>query len=216
MGLYKLREWVGTVTGKGDRWGRDRLGRSAPAFMAASTPALPHPPALHVERQAVKSSAAVVLAARPANCGPFVCCEACAGQRIRWLCLPAVVCSAGCVPACLCLPCPLPSSTFLPHSSLLCPVQVLLCLPLFLPCAPGSPLSRAGGLFLSQGQQFASCKTVPLAAATRACRGGPCIGFVDSYLFPAESMILGHGGSVEFLRLRCLCKCVCIPQHVLC
>ena len=41
LGLYKLREWVGTVTGKGDRWGRDSVGRSAPAFMAASTTALP-------------------------------------------------------------------------------------------------------------------------------------------------------------------------------
>jgi len=32
LGFYKLREWVGTVTGKGDRWGRDSVGRSAPAF----------------------------------------------------------------------------------------------------------------------------------------------------------------------------------------
>ena len=39
----KLREWVGTVTGKGDRWGRDTLGRSEPAFLAASTIALPPP-----------------------------------------------------------------------------------------------------------------------------------------------------------------------------
>ena len=40
-----------------------------------------------------------------------VCFEACAGRRIRWLCLPAVPCSAGfCLPATLCLPCPLPSS----------------------------------------------------------------------------------------------------------
>ena len=56
MGFYKLREWVGTVTGKGDRWGRDRLGRSAPAFLSANTTALPPPPphlpALHGERQA--------------------------------------------------------------------------------------------------------------------------------------------------------------------
>ena len=52
MGSFKLREWVGTVTGKGDRWGRDRIGRSAPAFLAASTTALPHLPALHGERPA--------------------------------------------------------------------------------------------------------------------------------------------------------------------
>ena len=31
LGLSKLREWVGTVTGKGDRWGRDKVGRSEPA-----------------------------------------------------------------------------------------------------------------------------------------------------------------------------------------
>ena len=41
MGCSKLREWVGTVTGKGVRWGRDSVGRSAPAFMVANTAALP-------------------------------------------------------------------------------------------------------------------------------------------------------------------------------
>ena len=50
MGFAKLREWVGTVTGKGDRWGRDRLGRSEPAFLSANTTALPHLPALHGEK----------------------------------------------------------------------------------------------------------------------------------------------------------------------
>ena len=49
-------------------------------------------------------------------------------------------------------------------------------------------VSRAGGLFVSQGQQFASCKTVPLAAATRACSGGPCTGpFVDTFSFSLQS-----------------------------
>ena len=43
MGVYKLREWVGTVTGKGVRWGRDRVGRSEPALLRASTTALPPP-----------------------------------------------------------------------------------------------------------------------------------------------------------------------------
>ena len=41
MGFSKLREWVGTVTGKGDRWGRNRVGRSEPTFLSASTFALP-------------------------------------------------------------------------------------------------------------------------------------------------------------------------------
>ena len=31
MGFSKLREWVETVTGKGDRWEGDRFGRSEPA-----------------------------------------------------------------------------------------------------------------------------------------------------------------------------------------
>ena len=120
-------------------------------------------------------------------------------------------CSAGCV-------CLLPSLPAMPTAlNVLAPIQqfapsIPLCFAchLFLPCAPGSAVC--------QGQQFASCKTVPLAAATRACSGGPCTGpfFLLTYLFPAESMILGHGSSVEF-RLSCLyCKYVCIPRHVLC
>ena len=32
LGFYKVREWVGTETGKGDRLGGRRLGRSEPAF----------------------------------------------------------------------------------------------------------------------------------------------------------------------------------------
>ena len=53
LGFSKLREWVGTVTGKGDRWGRNRVGRSEPAFLSASTIALSlHQPALHGERPA--------------------------------------------------------------------------------------------------------------------------------------------------------------------
>ena len=65
MGLYKLREWVGTMTGKGDRWGRDSVGRSAPAFMAVP---LHSPTYLHGGKP-TSSAAAVVLAARPVICG---------------------------------------------------------------------------------------------------------------------------------------------------
>ena len=72
MGLYKLREWVGTVTGKGVRWGRDRLGRSAPAFMAANTFALPP---LTCTARGRRHLAAVVFAAKPAN-SVAVCFEA--------------------------------------------------------------------------------------------------------------------------------------------
>ena len=38
------------MTGKGDRWGRDRIGRSAPAFLSANTIACP-PTYLHDKRQ---------------------------------------------------------------------------------------------------------------------------------------------------------------------
>ena len=57
----------------------------------------------------------------------------------------------------LCLPRPLPfSSTSCPRSVclVLCPIHCAF--PPFIPCAPGSPLSRASSLFVSQGQQFAS------------------------------------------------------------
>ena len=119
--LYKLREWVGTVTGKGVRWGRDSLGRSEPAFLRASTTVLP--PFTCTARGQPTSSAAVVLAARPANCGPFGCFEACAGRRIRWLCLPAVlVLRAVC--ACLSLPAmPTALNSSCPRSILLAPVH---------------------------------------------------------------------------------------------
>ena len=166
MGLYKLRKWVGTVTGKGARWGRDRLGRSAPAFLAASTTALP-PSTCTARREAGRHPlAAVVFAARPANCWLFL--EACAGRKIRRLCPPAVVCSAGCVPACLChAHC---THQFLPpiHFALLAPLSFHV---------------RQDHQFIII-QQFASCETVPLAVATRASRGGPCAGPFDSLTYP--------------------------------
>ena len=127
MGFAKLREWVGTVTGKGVRWGRDSVGRSAPAFMAASTPALPPLTCMASRRH----QAAVVFAAKPANCGPFVGCEACAGRRIRWLCCLQCLFCGLCLPCHLCLPCPLPSSV-------LAPVQFALCFATFILLAPCS------------------------------------------------------------------------------
>ena len=120
-----------------------------------------------------------------------VCFEACAGRRIRWLCLPAVpvqqavsACSGlfcglfGCLP--LCLPCPLPSST-----SCFAPFTVLC-----LPCsfhvlqdrrvrASSLPAARLSRWQLQHGP----------AVAARA--PGPFL------LFPTESMILGHGFSVN-------------------
>ena len=127
--------------------------------------------------------------------------------------------SAGCVRLqclfcrlCVCLPSlpAIPTALIiLPPFKFACPRSfILLCVPLFIAmCAriviqvlgpavcQGQQFVRASSLF----QQFASCKTVPLAAATRACSGGPCTGPFDFFFFPAESMILGHGGSVEFV-----------------
>ena len=108
MGFAKLREWVGTVTGKGDRWGRDRLGRSEPAFLSANISALPP---LTCAARGRSHRQLLLFAARPANCGPFVGCEACAGRRIRWLSCLQLPCSAGgvacsaCSAGCVCLQC---------------------------------------------------------------------------------------------------------------
>ena len=78
------------------------------------------------------SSAAVVLLRGRPTAG---CCfiEACAGQIICRLCLPATALFCGlcvCLLPILPLPCPLPLSSFAPFS--------LLCPHLFIPCAPGS------------------------------------------------------------------------------
>ena len=114
--------------------------------------------------------------------------SACSALFSRRCCLQLLFCRL--LFACHSLPA-MPTALF--NSS--CPVHLLqfACprpfnLALFatcsLPCAPGSSSARAGGLFVSQGQQFASCETVPLAAATRACSGGPCDGpFVLTHLY---------------------------------
>ena len=183
------------MTGKGDRWGRDRIGRSAPAFLAAGATALP-PSACTARREAGRHRLRLLflLRGRPtAGC----CFEACAGRRVRRLCLPAVPCSAGCVPVH-----PLPCHAHCPSQRL--PPFILLC-----PCSFHVRQDR------QVVQQFASCKTVLLAAATRACSGGPCAGSLLTYLFPAESMILGHGCSVNLYVKMCVVN-MCTPPACLC
>ena len=166
MDFYKLREWVGTMTGKGDRWGRNRLGRSEPAFLSASTTALP-PSTCTARREAGQLCGQLLLCCEAGQLLAVVVFEACAGRRVRRLCLPAVPCSAGFLFACcqFCLPCPLPFISSCPRSSLLCPRSFHFCCacPRSCPCAPGS--SR-------------KLLTVLLAAATRACSGGPCAGSI--------------------------------------
>ena len=176
------------MTGKGDRWGRDSEGRSAPAFLAASTTALP-PLTCTIRQEAGRRHRQLLFRCEAGHL-LAVYFEACAGRRIRWLCPPAVACSAGCVlPAVhFCLPCPLPSSVLAPIK-FACPIPFLLCLhPVHFHVRQDH---RRLGPAVCQGQQFASYKTVPLAAATRACSGGPCTGpLADSpflFLF-AESI----------------------------
>ena len=186
MGFYKLREWVGTVTGKGVRWGRDKVGRSEPAFLAASTTALP--PSTSTARREAGQLCGQLLLCCEAGQLLAVVFEACAGRRVRRLCLPAAAwfCRL-CLPALFCGLCacsPLPCHAHCP-SHHFAPVLFILLCPLFIPCAPGSSCFRTN--------KFASCKTVLLAAATRACSGGPCAGSLLTLFFPSESMILGHG-----------------------
>ena len=163
MGLDKLREWVGTVTGKG-RWGRDRIGRSAPAFLAASTTALP--PSTCTARRGAGRHRLRLLFRCEASHLLAVVVEACAGRRVRRLCLPAVLVLQALFACCqFCHVMPTALLTFLPPFC-------SFCLPLFIPCAPGSASTQQ-----VTSKMFASCETVPLAAATRACSGGPCAGF---------------------------------------
>ena len=181
MGFVKLREWVGTVTGKGVRWGRDRIGRSAPAFL--STTALP--PLTCTARGRPTSSGSCCFAARPANCWLLVL-EACAGRRIRWLCPPAVACSAGCLFAChfACQAhCP---STSCPRSVCFAPFNCALFAPVH-PCAPGSSFVSTNSLQAARLSRW-QLPHGP-AEATRA----PVHLLTLLLLFPAESMILGHG-----------------------
>jgi len=157
------------------------------------------PTYLHGERP-TSSAAVFLLQSRPTVGRVF----------LRGLCRaespPAVsacsACSAGFLCACCHFLPAMPTALLIicPRSlasSLLCPHSCAFACHLFIPCAPGSPLSRAGDLF-QIGPAVCKLRTVPLAAATRACSGGPCTGPFDSrFLFLAESMILGHGGSVN-------------------
>ena len=149
------------MTGKGDRWEGDRrLGGSAPAFLAASTTALP-PSTCTARREAGQLCGQLLflLRGRPTAGCLF---EACAGWRVRRLCCLQRPGSAGCV----CLPChlchviPLPFSTVCPRS---------LC---FDPCSFHVRQYRREELFVSPPQ--ATC----LQAARLSCwqlQHGPAV-----------------------------------------
>ena len=142
MGFSKLREWVETVTGKGDRWGRNREGRSEPAFLSASTIALP-PPTCTARREAGQLLAVVFLQGLcRADHLPSV--FASSSLVLRALCPPAVACSAGYV--CLLLAFAMPTAL-----NVLAPALFIL----FAPCSFHVRQDRV------QTIMFASCKTVP-------------------------------------------------------
>ena len=114
--FYKLREWVGTGQAKALGGVGTEVGRSEPAFMAASTTVLPHLPARRAGRQhlqllfLLRGWPSVAVCLRPEPGGGSAGCVACSA------------CSAGCVPAfTLCLPCPLPFSSFAPVQGCLPP-----------------------------------------------------------------------------------------------
>ena len=123
MGFYKLREWVWTETGKGDRWeGDSQVGPSPPS----EWPAPPH--SLHQPPSQGKAGQLHLLA---------VCCKACAGHFIRRL-FAATALSCHALPAHLCHPCLLPSILRLPPFCSAFPA------PCSLPCAPGSSRKLQG------------------------------------------------------------------------
>ena len=109
--------------------------------------------------------------------------EACAGRRVRRLCLPAAVLFCRLLFACHPLPAmPTALHQFLPPFKFALPPFCSFCF--VCPCF----MSMCARITVCQGQQFASCKTVLLAAATRACSGGPCTGpFVDLFPFFLQS-----------------------------
>ena len=85
------------MTGKGDRWGRNKVGRSEPAFLSASTIALP-PSTCTARREAGQLCRRLLFFCEAGQLLAVCCFEACAGRRVRRLC----PCSTGCVPARLC------------------------------------------------------------------------------------------------------------------
>ena len=121
------------------------------------------------------------------------------GESAGCVCLQ-LPCSAGCVPAAI-FACHAhcPSQHLAPVQFCFAPVHVAsLCFHLFMPCAPGSPFSRAGGL-LSVRASSLRATNCPVGSCNTGLQWRPvrrvhCLLF----LFPAESMILGHGCSLEY------------------
>ena len=178
------------MTGKGVSWGRDSVGRSEPAFMAASTTALP--PLTCTARGRRHLAAVVCCEAGQLLAVGF---EACAGRRVRRLCLPAVPGSAGCVPI-HSLPAMPTALNSLPPFKLLAPVHSFcFCLPPVHVHVRQDHLPRIPTVCKLQDCPVGSCNTGLQWRPVRRFH-------LMTYLFPAESMILGHG-LVYIIKLRC-------------
>ena len=87
------------MTGKGDRWGRNKVGRSEPAFLSASTIALP-PSTCTARREAGQLCRRLLFFCEAVQLLAVVF-ETCAGRRVRRLCPPAAALFCG---LCVCLP----------------------------------------------------------------------------------------------------------------
>ena len=127
--------------------------------------------ALHGERPA-NFVGSCCFAVRPANCWLFFL-VACAGRRVRRLCPPAVALFCG---LCACLP--LPCHAHCPSHR--CPVQF---------CFAHPPVHSMCARIVAS-----SCKDCPVGSCNTGLQWRPVRRFIcDCFLFPAESMILGHG-----------------------
>ena len=155
------------MTGKGVRWGRESVGRSEPAFMAASITALPPLTCTARGRQHRQLlfllrgwPSAAVVSSRPVPSGESAGCV-----RLQWFC------SADCVPAAtLCLPCPLPSSSCPVHFACPRPFCFIVLYTCFMSmCARIVMLGPA----VCQGQQFASCENCPVGSCNTGLQWRP-------------------------------------------
>ena len=170
--------------------------------MSASTTVLP-PPACTARRKAgqrrlwllfcceASQLLAVVLQGlyRPDRLRP--CYKACASRIVRRLCSPAAALFCR-----LCLPVhPLPCHAHCPHRL---PRSVQFC---FAPCSVHVRQDHR-----ELYNMFASCKTVPLAATTRVCSGGPAPCCVHHTVTGAASLPVGSrtmGTASEQPMRRC-------------
>ena len=175
MGFYKLREWVGTETGKGDRLGGRQLGRSEPAFQVASTTALPPPTSM--SRQMLANFICWLLfAARPvpatSSAGCFYC-KACAGRIVCQLLLLQGLCRSDRLPAVFAC------------NGLIChalPAHLCHAMPTAHIHQPPFCSAFPRPLFIAMCARIVAqfARTALSAATTRACSGGPCTVFASS------------------------------------